>query len=194
MGKSGSGKTTLLDFLKGNIYLKDKVNFVQTDTTRKRRLAELVSNTYNFISGEEFAEKFLNDGYLEACTFNDNFYGTPYDALQKDKVNIGIWTYSGLCNIKDNLTEGSIVYPIYLHVPDQIRWQRLLNREYENEENIIEKLYTRHREEIFEFDFHDDLLPFYWNNSTIFDLRQNAEYMEHLVAIFTNEMHKDENR
>lgn len=192
MGKSGSGKSTFLDYLRDNPLTEDKINFVRTDTTRARRPKEL-NVTYNFVTGEDFAEKFLNNGYLEACAFNNNFYGTPYDALQVDKINIGIWTYSGLCNIKANLSANSVVYPIYLQVSDRIRWQRLLERESEeNEEDIIEKLYSRHKEEILEFDFDRDFLPFCWKNETMTDLRQNADYLEHLIAIFDNEMHEDE--
>ena len=186
MGKSGSGKSTLLQALKKDEQIADKVNFIITDTTRERREDEPIV-AYNFISGADFADRFLNNEYLEACAFNGNFYGTRYNAFEHDKVNIGIWTPSGFLNIKDSLSKDSIIYPVYLEVSDVTRWKRLLSRVDSKDEDIIDKLYQRHKEDNTEFtETQDQILYFYWPNESSEEFTQNLEMMKHLVIILDN--------
>ena len=95
MGKSGCGKSAILNALARFSDFDECAHRVRTDTTRSRRDGEQ-EDAYNFVSHEEFAKKLLNGEYLEAIELNGIFYGTPVNEIKKDKINIGIWTPSGV--------------------------------------------------------------------------------------------------
>src|SRR5215467_9833771 len=76
---SGSGKSTLVHRL-----LKDVPNltFSVSYTTRKPRGLEQNSQSYYFVSREEFEARLARDEFLEHAEYADNYYGTHRSALE----------------------------------------------------------------------------------------------------------------
>ena len=93
IGKAGSGKDALL---KNLIEHNKNWNEIISCTTRPPRDGEKDGNQYYFLSNEEFARKILNNEMLEAAVFNDWCYGTAYDALDLNTINIGVFNPTGI--------------------------------------------------------------------------------------------------
>ena len=85
-GPSGAGKDTIVNELKkinNNIWLSVSM------TTREKRGKEEDGIDYFFVTEEEFKEKINNDELLEYAIYNNNYYGTPKEKIQK-YLNKGI--------------------------------------------------------------------------------------------------------
>ena len=82
-GPSGAGKGTVLtEILKRNPNLKVSVSA----TTRKPRPGEEHGVHYFFISHKEFEKKIERNEMLEFATYCDNYYGTPADYVEKQRM------------------------------------------------------------------------------------------------------------
>ena len=86
IGEAGSGKDTILKKVEQKI--PSLVHTMISCTTRPPREGEVDGVNYFFLTGEEFGQKVLNNEMLEATCFNDWFYGTSIDSLDKDKINL----------------------------------------------------------------------------------------------------------
>lgn len=85
IGPSASGKDTLLQKVLNKSSL---VVPIVRYTTRPMREGEINGKDYFFLTTDEFTEKVLNCQMAEAAEFNNWFYGTGKDVLDKDKINI----------------------------------------------------------------------------------------------------------
>ena len=87
-GPAGSGKTTLV----GNLIRNNPGNVRRaiTATTRRPRPGETNGCDYHFLAEEEF-KSLVDDGqFLEYTVFNNNYYGTPRQSLEKDIAKGGV--------------------------------------------------------------------------------------------------------
>lgn len=120
-GKAGAGK----DYLLHEIYKKREsdLNLLISDTTRPQRTNEENHVNYNFLTEEEFKQK----QHIETSCFNNWFYGIPIDALDKEKVNIGILNLSGIRYLyqRDDMN----IKIFYISTTDKNRILRQINRE-----------------------------------------------------------------
>lgn len=122
-GKSGAGKDTIKKWLTINCNMDEIISC----TTRPMRDYEKDGIDYHFLSNEKFAQKVLDLSMLEATCFNNWFYGTPLESLNKDKVNVGVFNIQGIeCLIQDPRLD---VVPVYIYSNDKIRLIRNLERE-----------------------------------------------------------------
>ena len=122
-GKSGAGKDTIQRWLIKTLHLHGIVSC----TTRSPRSYEKDGIDYFFLTNEEFTYKVLNGTMLEATEFNGWFYGTPIQALDKDKVNVGVFNIEGIrCLLEDSRLD---VLPVYIDAYDYVRLKRCLERE-----------------------------------------------------------------
>ena len=94
IGEAGTGKDTLMQKILTDY--PGKFNEIISCTTRPPREGEIDGVNYFFIDQEEFAYKVLNYEMLEATNFNDWFYGTSYDTLRSDVLNIGVFNPDGI--------------------------------------------------------------------------------------------------
>ncbi len=79
-GPSGSGKGTILaEVLRNPDYV-----YSVSATTRLPRTGEVDGKHYFFISKDEFEDKIGKGGFIEYAEYNGNYYGTPYDFVEKN--------------------------------------------------------------------------------------------------------------
>lgn len=93
IGEAGSGKDTLMQKILEKTY---DIHEIVSCTTRPCREGEVNGVNYFFLTPEEFSDKVLNDEMLEATCFNGWFYGTSYESLRSDVVNIGVFNPAGI--------------------------------------------------------------------------------------------------
>ena len=93
IGEAGSGKDTILKKLtNSNLAFHEIVSC----TTRPPREGEVNGDNYYFISPEEFGCKILANEMLEAAVFNNWCYGTSFDSLRINDINIGVFNPTGI--------------------------------------------------------------------------------------------------
>ena len=94
IGEAGSGK----DFIAKKLIEQDPVSFcpIISCTTRPKRSHETNGVDYFFLTNEEFQNKVIKGQMLEYTSFNNWFYGTAYDSLTKDKINVGVFNPAGI--------------------------------------------------------------------------------------------------
>ena len=124
MGKAGSGKDSLMrEVIKRMPELHEIVHF----TTRPKREHEVDGVNYYFISRNDFGMKVLSGDMIECTEFNDWFYGTDYDCLNEDKINIGVFNPEGVDNLGYRPDVRALIF--YIQTNDKERLLRQLKRE-----------------------------------------------------------------
>lgn len=125
IGKSGAGKDTMMRATCAAHPLM--LHPIVGCTTRPCREHEVDGVDYNFISLESYTKQVLRGDMLEASEFRNWFYGTPIDALARDKINIGVFNPEGLYQLmKDPRLN---VWVIKIDCDDKTRLMRSLSRE-----------------------------------------------------------------
>ena len=176
IGKSSAGKDTIQTALCQQHPLM--FHKLVSCTTRPKRDTETEGVEYNFISIENFTRKVLNGDILEATEFRDWFYGTPIDALDPHKINIGVFNPAGV----DALLEDSRLDVIVIEVvaSDKTRLLRSLTREDDPDCAEICRRYFADEKDFAEFDF----ATFIINNDTGADwyteLHENELFIDRL--------------
>ena len=127
-GCSGAGKSTII---KGLLQKNNKIKFMKTCTTRKKREGE-TDDSYIFVSRDDFDKKLKNGEIFEYEEIHKNFYGTLNSSL--DKVIDGEFHYIkdvgvlGEINLKRALKNKAKVISIFLTVPKDELIRRLKER------------------------------------------------------------------
>lgn len=149
IGASGCGKDTILK----NVLVAsdDTIHKVISCTTRPIREGEEDGVHYHYLTNEQFANRILDLSMIEAASFNDWFYGTCIDALDAEKVNIGIFNPAAveILNSRDDLD----LYTVYIDTSEKNRLIRQLQRvDNPDIDEIIRRLKTD-REDFLDLDF-----------------------------------------
>lgn len=137
IGKSGSGKDKIMrECLKANPALHEIISC----TTRLPRDNEVDGVNYHFVSAETFAEMVLKNEMLEASVFNERCYGTPFNSLSLEDINIGVFNPTGIESLQlhKNIIDLTVYY---IRVSDKERIIRQLNRE---KSPNIEEIFRRY--------------------------------------------------
>ena len=143
VGKSGAGKDYCAKKLVADY--SDTMHFIVSSTTRPKRDYEVEGVDYHFLTEKEFAAS----RFLESTNFNNWHYGTRYEDLDPDRINVGVFNPTGLKSLsaQDDI-ELTIVY---VQASDKTRLLRQLNREANpNVKEIVRRFSTD------EADFRDD--------------------------------------
>lgn len=137
-GESASGKNALVELLleKHPEIFHRKVSY----TTRKPRPGELNGEDYHFITREKFFNLILTDQMIEAAEIGEEVYGTCFNSLDDNKINVGIFDPQGLEILSD--TEGIDLLPFYIRTDERIRVRRSLDRE-----TSVDDIYKRLKED-----------------------------------------------
>lgn len=149
IGEAGTGKDTLMQ--KVLAACPSDFNEIISCTTRPPREGEVDGVNYFFIDQEEFAYKVLNYEMLEATNFNDWFYGTSYDTLRSDVLNIGVFNPDGIRAIEGRNDIDLKVFRITCS--DKTRLLRQLNREENPNIDEIIRRYKTDKEDFCDLEF-----------------------------------------
>ena len=114
--------------------MRPDFNEIISCTTRPMREKEIHGVNYYYYTDKEFFEKVNNNQMLEYTNFNNWYYGTSYDTLNIDKINIGVFNPAGIISLKNRSDIDLKV--IRILTPDKERLIRQLNRE--NNPNVDE--------------------------------------------------------
>lgn len=125
IGKAGAGKDAIQQATcKAH---PEIFHSIVSCTTRPPREGEIDGVAYHFLSINDFTRKVLNGDMLEATEFRDWFYGTSIEALDPNKINLGVFNPAGVTALLEapniNLTV------IYIDALDKERLMRYLDRE-----------------------------------------------------------------
>lgn len=168
-GKAGSGKDTILRHV---VAACPQLHEVISCTTRPMREGETEGVNYYYLTGEQFGNKVLNGEMLEATCFNDWFYGTAYDSLRSDCVNIAVFNPEGIDSIAAHKDIEMVVF--YVEAKDKTRLLRQLNRETNPDIHEIIRRFKTDEIDFEELDFHHNVLT----NETQEDLEYNIKVVE----------------
>ena len=124
MGEAGTGKDSLMQEI---LKLKPEFHEIISCTTRPMRQGEAEGVNYYYYTPEQFGDKVLFDEMLECTVFNDWFYGTSYDSVRSDCINIGVFNPTG---VESLLARPDVdVKVVRVVAEDKTRLIRQLNRE-----------------------------------------------------------------
>ena len=87
-GVSGVGKSEVMKRLL--TYPELNIQKLITTTTRPPRTGEINGQDYYFVSREEFLKSIKNNQFLEHIEYNNNYYGTSLNSLEKSLLTKNI--------------------------------------------------------------------------------------------------------
>ena len=137
---SGAGKTTLVK----EISSKHNFSISVSHTTRKPRSNETEGVDYYFIKQEKFKELISKKKFLEYAEVFNNYYGSSKDVVIKklDKGQNVIFDidWQGTEQIKQKKLNYKIITIFILPPSRKELFNRLLNRDLNDEKNAIERM------------------------------------------------------
>ena len=144
-GPSGAGKDTVCNRLveeQRNVWISISM------TSREPRKGEVNGKNYFFITKEEFEEKIKNEEFLEYAVYNNQYYGTPKSKIE-EKLSKGIDVIlvidiQGALKIKEQIEEALFIF-ILPPSMEELK-KRLLERDTESKEKILERFKTAYNE------------------------------------------------
>ena len=142
---SGSGKGTVIkELMKINKNIESSISV----TSRKPRFHEQEGIHYFFVEKEEFESMIRNGDFLEWDCYNDRYYGTKTDYIQKlieaGKDVVFDITIKGAFAIKEKYPEAVLIFML-ASSNEELR-RRLTERGTEDEEVILWRLSEAERE------------------------------------------------
>ena len=168
IGEAGTGKDTLMrEVLKQDPSLHEIISC----TTRPPREGEKNGKNYYFLDNEEFTKKFLSNEMLEATIFNNWWYGTSIDALDPNKVNIGVFNPAGIEALMTHSNVYVVVY--YVRASAKNRLLRQLNREKNPDVDEIIRRYSTDNVDFDDLQFHYNEIE----NNNRHDLEHNVRIL-----------------
>lgn len=171
-GPAGSGKSTLAQQV---VKANPQIHEIISCTTRPIRENEKDGVDYIYLTGEQFSQKVLDGEMLEASCFNDWFYGTSYESLRSDCVNIGVFNPESLDLIRASQKIELVVF--FLDVSEKNRLLRQLNREENPDVNEIIRRFLADKNDFLDLNFHYNALF----NNTEEDLSYNIKVISSAI-------------
>lgn len=126
IGKSGSGKNTILRQFTDQ-YPLEQINIIVPFTTRPKRPGEQDEIDYHFLTTEHAAKLILDGEVAQVVDFRGWLYGTLWDDLKEDKINIGIFNPKAVDYLNDYVDLD--ITTVYIIASDKERLLRQLLRE-----------------------------------------------------------------
>lgn len=123
IGESGAGKDRILQSILSQC---SNLHEIVSCTTRPKRSNEIEGIHYHFYSNLQFATLINNNEMLEYTEFNNWFYGTSKEGIDKNKINIGVFNPQGIENLNKNSEVDLTV--IRIAAAPKTRISRQLNR------------------------------------------------------------------
>ena len=137
---SGAGKTSLVK----EITSKNNFSISVSHTTRKPRNNEIDGIDYYFVEEEKFKELISKNKFLEYAEVFNNYYGSSKDVviqkLEKGQNVIFDIDWQGTEQIKQKKLNYKIITIFILPPSRKELFNRLLNRDLNDEKNAIERM------------------------------------------------------
>ena len=154
MGEAGSGKDSIMQ---GVLKQCPTLHEIVSCTSRPIREGEQEGVNYHYYSPTDFSTKIFKNEMLEYTIFNGWFYGTGFDSVEEDKLNIGVFNPEGIhkllqrkdCNLKI----------FYVRASPKNRLLRQLNRESDPDVAEIVRRFKTDTEDFESFDFEYTEIP-----------------------------------
>lgn len=167
IGKSSSGKDSIKSLL---LKKCEYLDFMVPLTTRPMRVGETDGYDYHFLTNDDFFNKLNTNILLEHRKYdvvdsnnNKNVWYYGHTKPESD-ISLMIGTLDVYGAIRQN--PDYIVYPIFIHIPDEIRLCRMITRELESDEPNIYELSRRFVSDLDAFTY-DRLIELDINNRHI---------------------------
>lgn len=153
IGESGAGKDSIMQGVLQQLNDTSLIHKIVNCTSRPKREYEINGINYYFYSDQQFMDKIQNNEMLEFANFNNWWYGTSYDSVRHDKINIGVFNPSGVRQLLNREDCDVIVY--WVRTADKTRLLRQLNRETSpNVREIVRRFSTDYEDfKNIDFDF-----------------------------------------
>lgn len=148
MGEAGSGKDSVMQ---GVLKEVPELHEVISCTTRPIREGEAEGVNYYYMTPEAFGDKVLHNEMLECTVFNDWFYGTSYESLRSDALNIGVFNPTGVESLLERHDVETSIY--WIVTSDKQRLLRQLNREEHPDVNEIVRRFGTDKHDFADIDF-----------------------------------------
>ena len=114
----------------------------------------------------------LNDELIEVACFNDWFYGTCYESLRSDVINVGIFNPSAVEQLVLHKDIDLTIF--YIKASDKNRLLRALNREENPNVDEIVRRFLADKKDFQDLDFQMHELQ----NNTLDDLNSNLKFIQ----------------
>lgn len=124
-GESSAGKDSIQHWLERKL---KNIHGMVSYTSRPPRDYEIEGREYHFISQEEFEKLIVENKMLEHTCFNNWYYGTYINELQKGKINVGVFNPQGIRNLLSH-SDTIDILPVWIQAGEKERLLRSLNRE-----------------------------------------------------------------
>ena len=124
-GESSAGKDSIQHWLERKL---KNIHGMVSYTSRLPRDYEIEGREYHFISQEEFKKLIIENKMLEYTCFNNWYYGTYINELQKGKINVGVFNPQGIRNLLSH-SDTIDILPVWIRAGEKERLLRSLNRE-----------------------------------------------------------------
>lgn len=184
VGQAGSGKDTIMRKV---LERTPNLHEIVSCTTRPMREGEVEGVNYFFMTPEVFGDKVVHNEMLEASCFNDWFYGTAYESLRSDCVNIGVFNPEGIESLLAH--EDVEVDVFYIIASDKERLLRQLNREQNPD---VHEIIRRFKADWLDFDVLDFEYEELYNN-TLADLEFAVDHIHNLYKDKINQLKRYKN-
>ena len=143
IGEAGAGKDSLMQAI---LEQRPDLHEIVSCTTRPKREGEVHGINYYYYSPEKFGDMVLHDEMLECTVFNDWFYGTSYESVRSDCVNIGVFNPAGIEALEARGDVDLII--LWVTASQKTRLLRQLNRE---EDPDVDEVIRRYRADQMDF-------------------------------------------
>lgn len=124
-GESSAGKDSIQHWLEHKL---KNVHGMVSYTSRPPRDYEKEGQEYHFITQEQFERLIVDNKMLEHTCFNNWYYGTYINELQKDKINVGVFNPAGIRSLLKH-SDTIDILPVWIKAGDKDRLLRSLKRE-----------------------------------------------------------------
>lgn len=124
-GESSAGKDSIQHWLERKL---KNIHGMVSYTSRPPRDYEIEGREYHFISQEEFEKLIVENKMLEHTCFNNWYYGTYINELQKGKINVGVFNPQGIRSLLSH-SDTIDILPVWIQAGEKERLLRSLNRE-----------------------------------------------------------------
>lgn len=165
-GECGCGKSSIEKVLVEKYGYEKTISY----TTKCREGNEVDGIDYNFISFDDFTEKYNNGFFVECGSSNSIFYGTT--KKQYNNNTVCILTPHGLKQIKKNLKNKNFdIHTFYIKIPRRDRLIKMLQRG-----DDIDEIIKRDKEDNDIYDNIESKVDHVLNNSNYFRDPDNMAY------------------